>query len=702
MNKQAMRLRFAATDKILQRGTRDASEAALERFNEMLRQDPTDPLGLRDLIPHVLLRLDREQECYDFIKWWARNGPEARSRSPFLNLHGANAFESLTKLSARVSNLSLSHLVALTLLKLRLYLDCESVYNFQQECILEFFEPDPSFADVDRPIGSLARNKMHSTNFDRAETLISSLRSQYLELCREANAANSYFWEALIDDEPCTPPPHYSPGSRQEAEQVVYQCRSAWQESEDALVMVEADTSSFTRVYEGSTGSRDENPTQSEKPGKMPQQLERKRGTGLAFPSKKNHTTPVARELEEYVPTYVGNTQSVRFVRRTNQSQVLVYTDGACINNGQPDPRAGWSVVFGPTESSNSGSRGFVSGRLEDMGPFGHVSIDTSNRAELRATIAALRLCDWRAEGFDDLLIATDSSYVVEGATGWCKGWVRNGWTLRSGGDVKNKDLWELLLGEVDRWKTQGLRVVLLQIPRDLNTDADAAAKDAARTETAKAEFNDITLSTPQTSTAKTESVPYVLALCLEGESFFDAVCSDLVSHLTSKAKLVKAATPDAALEILGRESPPIILVGDGAITRHKKVWERVIDQLREGATVVAVGCFSSMVNEGEFNRFFAKLGLPWKRGSYHRTDVSLQPGVIDGHLTSQLTRTYSQKALFVSGIERTAAWYTETATSTEAAVAFTKIGSGRLGYIGDVNGEEPSNQVVLAMCGLL
>ncbi|KAL7930092.1 hypothetical protein V8C35DRAFT_314089 [Trichoderma chlorosporum] len=34
-----------------------------------------------------------------------------------------------------------------------------------------------------------------------------------------------------------------------------------------------------------------------------------------------------------------------------------------------------------------------------------------------------------------------------------------------------------------------------------------------------------------------------------------------------------------------------------------------------------------------------------------------------------------------------------------ETAVALARIGDGRLGYIGDVNAEEESNAVVLAMC---
>jgi ribonuclease HI len=60
--------------------------------------------------------------------------------------------------------------------------------------------------------------------------------------------------------------------------------------------------------------------------------------------------------------------------------------------------------------------------RLEDVGPtFKH----TSNRAELRTAIAALGIPCIQIEGLEfwapkeaaELIIATDSSYVVNGAT---------------------------------------------------------------------------------------------------------------------------------------------------------------------------------------------------------------------------------------------------------------------------------------------
>lgn len=62
----------------------------------------------------------------------------------------------------------------------------------------------------------------------------------------------------------------------------------------------------------------------------------------------------------------------------------------------------------------------------------------------------------------------------------WARSWIRRGWKTSAGAAVKNKDLWEMLLGEVERWHGEGLAVQFWRIPRDWNEEADDAAKTAA------------------------------------------------------------------------------------------------------------------------------------------------------------------------------------------------------------------------------
>ncbi|OIW33173.1 RNase H domain protein [Coniochaeta ligniaria NRRL 30616] len=203
------------------------------------------------------------------------------------------------------------------------------------------------------------------------------------------------------------------------------------------------------------------------------------RGTGWVFPTK--FVPPSALVTPEQV--FSGRKAHISITRYTlpnDAGKGLIRTDGACLNNGQPNPAAGWAFWHG---YNTSGEKCVASGRLEKKGPFGDDAAQTSNRAELRAIIAALRFRAWHGEGFHTLVIATDSEYAVEGSTKWVGTWIRNGWKRRVGRgweDVKNKDLWEVLLGEIERYKDLGLSVELWRIPREWNTVADAVAKEAA------------------------------------------------------------------------------------------------------------------------------------------------------------------------------------------------------------------------------
>ena len=176
-------------------------------------------------------------------------------------------------------------------------------------------------------------------------------------------------------------------------------------------------------------------------------------------------------------------------MHHSNPKQALIFTDGACLNNGQPNPKAGWGFVYGP---GSAGQPSVTSGRLERRGPFGDHSIQSSNRAELRAVIAALRFRHWVGEGFTSMVIATDSAYVVDGSTRWAKTWIKNGWKTSRDAEVKNKDMWEVLLGEVERWEELGMSIQLWKIPRHWNHTADAVAALAAGEKEAPDEWADV------------------------------------------------------------------------------------------------------------------------------------------------------------------------------------------------------------------
>jgi ribonuclease HI len=185
------------------------------------------------------------------------------------------------------------------------------------------------------------------------------------------------------------------------------------------------------------------------------------------------------------------------FVSWRDNRELLVYTDGSCINNGQADSRAGCAFVthcyFIPRPWNPPNGAYYMRGtfffRLEDVGPTGVRESQTSNRAELRAVVAALEwfflghtdLDFWKPKEHAKLVIATDSTYVVDGATKWVKTWEMNGWKLSTGQAVKNRDLWEALLKRFRLLQAERCEnVSLWHIPREQNESADRGAKYAS------------------------------------------------------------------------------------------------------------------------------------------------------------------------------------------------------------------------------
>ncbi|WQF75645.1 Putative ribonuclease H domain-containing protein [Colletotrichum destructivum] len=208
---------------------------------------------------------------------------------------------------------------------------------------------------------------------------------------------------------------------------------------------------------------------------------EKTKHSGTVFPSRFGQRKRKLMSLVEFFPasSCVRVRPNVkRFMNRYDSFECPIYTDGACFDNGAADARSCCGIFFKLTYfSDQSGSVAFT---LEDRDPDGKVYRHTSNRAELRAVIAALRYRVWQSEGFRNVVIATDSTYVVHGATVWAPAWIRKGWHLSTGEPVKNRDLWESLLLEAEKLHDSGMTMHFWRIPQEWNHEADSAAKDAA------------------------------------------------------------------------------------------------------------------------------------------------------------------------------------------------------------------------------
>jgi ribonuclease HI len=112
------------------------------------------------------------------------------------------------------------------------------------------------------------------------------------------------------------------------------------------------------------------------------------------------------------------------------QQQTIVFTDGASKRNPGP---GGWGVIIVRPDGS-----------VTELG--GGAELTTNNKMELTGAIQALS----RLRGVSGpVAIYTDSTYVIQGITGWVHGWRRRGWTTATGSEVLNRELWEELAGLV-------------------------------------------------------------------------------------------------------------------------------------------------------------------------------------------------------------------------------------------------------------
>lgn len=110
---------------------------------------------------------------------------------------------------------------------------------------------------------------------------------------------------------------------------------------------------------------------------------------------------------------------------------VKMYTDGAA--RGNPDGPGGYGVILSCIDAKGEEhireySQGYVR--------------TTNNRMELMGVIVGLEALRYPCE----VEVYSDSRYVVDAFNEhWIDSWIKKGWK-RSGGPVKNIDLWKRLL----------------------------------------------------------------------------------------------------------------------------------------------------------------------------------------------------------------------------------------------------------------
>lgn len=147
---------------------------------------------------------------------------------------------------------------------------------------------------------------------------------------------------------------------------------------------------------------------------------------GDECPNSRVKKTPVFEQVfqpkQKKKPTVIVRKAGVK------KQTVVMYTDGACRGN----PGHGGAGVFMQTTVNKT-----ITHRFKQI----HVPNTTNNRMELLACIIGLK----ELTEVSEVVIYSDSRYVVDGMTSWIKTWIKKNWKGSNAAPIKNVDLWKEL-----------------------------------------------------------------------------------------------------------------------------------------------------------------------------------------------------------------------------------------------------------------
>ncbi|KAI1087484.1 hypothetical protein F5B19DRAFT_64889 [Rostrohypoxylon terebratum] len=220
-----------------------ALEIALEHSLEMLQLNRADNQGVRFHVPALYLRLGRDQEAYDFVKWWTTGaGPNYNwmdMDAPYLNLHDQDIFEPIEGIAKELGELH--ELVHLTNIKVRLSLDIEVLAK-------EFDKPGKRNASYEEKMEFVHEHAATDILYKRRDIvertewsdILESLRSQIKVLYKYVKTNNRHYWPALRSPDrwAAAPITIYTWGSREEVNLVFRNTWYSWSECPAALGVV--------------------------------------------------------------------------------------------------------------------------------------------------------------------------------------------------------------------------------------------------------------------------------------------------------------------------------------------------------------------------------------------------------------------------------------------------------------------------------
>jgi MYND finger len=177
------------------------------------------------------------------------------------------------------------------------------------------------------------------------------------------------------------------------------------------------------------------------------------------------------------------------------------------------------------------------------------------------------------------------------------------------------------------------------------------------------------------------------------------AVVTEVESHIEAGNLLRNESPPDAVL----------ITTSEFIQRKYRALHIQLRDHVKAGGTVVYCGLFSSFTRPPDFKRHFSDIwSLPWEFSAYTRVTPKLNRDRHPSLHNAKLLRLYDySKINHIGNVRAQDALYIPSEEDgrenpSDAIIAFTSVGNGRVGFVGDVNAGIGPDQAVLAMCGLL
>jgi hypothetical protein len=227
---------------------RQGIEDALSVYVKLLHLNPTDQQDIHDIVPALYIRLGRDQEAYDFLKYWGlKSNDSLPEEQPFLGIKNADVFEGVDLWVGE--HLQLTQASNVLLIKIRLLIGIQSVQRMRAHkasqgedvaamsgaAVLDWLRDDlrPFCGDIfERTPEVLGDDAL-------LERKLSDVADDIMALFSAIHRYNIYFVAMLINPEEedfgSERMGFHAPGSETEARLAFMRTYSAWCETDGAI-----------------------------------------------------------------------------------------------------------------------------------------------------------------------------------------------------------------------------------------------------------------------------------------------------------------------------------------------------------------------------------------------------------------------------------------------------------------------------------